>query len=182
MENLDTQELLHLAMFAASKDHHDDALTYLKQALKQEPKNPNVCLLLAAEYAEIGMYDRALEFFDSAERIDPNLKIAALQSSLLLISLDRLEEAKTKLEQLKTLDDTSYMGLFASGLLYLIEENFTSAHEQLTKGCLANQDNLPLNEDITKIIKQIENHNADNDNNEFEPEETNSLLMSTYNT
>ena len=182
MDNLDAQELLHLAMFAASKENHDDALGYLKQALAQEETNPNITLMLAAEYAEIGMYERALEFFDKTILLAPELKVAQLQASLLLITLDRLEPAQTHLAELIELGEANYFGLFALGLQALIDEKLENAKAFLQKARELNQENLPLNDDINKIIEQIElrlnQTNSDmNDDNEHD---SNDLLMSTY--
>ncbi len=187
MQNLDTQELLHLAIYAASKEHHDDALGYLKQAQIQEPDNSNAALLLATEYAEIGMYDRAIEKFEETLKLEPSKKIAQLQLSILLISLDELEKAEVQLASLKTLGASTSFGAFALGLQAMINEDLESARQYLIKGCDINTDILPLNDDIQRIIQQIDlrlTHGADLPNDEkdgLESENDSSeLLHSTY--
>jgi tetratricopeptide (TPR) repeat protein len=184
MHNLDAQELLHLAMYAASKDNHDDALGYIKQAQKQEPDNANITLMLAAEYAEIGMYDRAIEMFDMAVELDGELKVAQLQVGLLLITLNRLEEAKLRLVDLEALGEDDCFGAFALGLHELVDDNPINAKKLLEKGCVINQENLPLNDDIQRIINNLNEQlgsSSEIDKTDENQNESNEFLLSTYN-
>lgn len=184
MQNLDSQELLHLAIFAASKDNHDDALGYLKQALLQEPENANVSLMLAAEYAEIGMYDRAIECYEKTIKLMPSLKVAQLQLSLLLITFDRLDDASLHIDQLCSLGEANYFAVFALGLKSLIKEDLRDAVSWLEKGCSINNENEPLNEDIKKIISEVETRLAQAHDNVTQPDNnvnSNERLLSTYN-
>lgn len=183
MKNLDTEELIHLAIYAASRDNHDDALGYLKQALEQQPDNSNAMLLIAAEYAEIGLYERAVENFDHAYQLDSGLKVAQLQAALLLIALDQLSQATIRLDPLVELGEQDCFGVFAKGLKHLIVEELADAKVCLQQGCELNAENIPLNDDMRRVIEQItERQTLIQQQNTVEAIESDSsdLLHSTY--
>ncbi|HEX5126166.1 MAG TPA: hypothetical protein VFW00_05460, partial [Rhodocyclaceae bacterium] len=73
-EKFDGPELLHLAIDAANRDDHGQAITYLKAAQEKKLSSVDYAKLtyfLGAEYAQIGMYDRAVEAMKSAVGADP---------------------------------------------------------------------------------------------------------------
>jgi tetratricopeptide (TPR) repeat protein len=183
MDNLDPKELLHLALHASSHDRHDDAINYLKQALKVDNNNAFVNFLLAAEYAQIAFYDRALEYFDKTTTLAPELYVARLQYGLLLTSLNIVDEAKSVLLSLEDLEEGDCYRLFAEGLRAFIDEDLSKAKDFFNEGIAANLENLPLNEDFKRIVQEIEQkvNSGNNANNDvIENSSANSFLLSSY--
>ena len=180
MDKLDLEELVHLAIHASTQQRHDDAINYLKNAQEKQADNPHVTLLLAAEYAQIKMYERALDYFEKTTHLAPELLVARLQWGLLLMVLNRLDTAQEALSPLLELPSDNAYGLFASGLEALINRDITKAITQLNKGIEQNKENEPLNMDIQKIIDDIQQQ-QDTEQTEVDTgKNVNELLLSTY--
>ena len=58
-ENLDNEELLRLALDAINGNRDAEAMSMLKLMLSREPGHLHATYLLAAQHAQIGMFDRA---------------------------------------------------------------------------------------------------------------------------
>lgn len=58
---LDSEELLHLALIDIGKADHEGAIDKLKRAVGSSSDDARLHFLLGAEYAEIGLQDRAKE-------------------------------------------------------------------------------------------------------------------------
>ena len=85
-EDLDAEELLHLAIQASQADRHDQAITYLKRAQAKAPENANIAYFLGAEHAQIGLYQRAMEEMAQALELNPALHTARFQLGLLYLT------------------------------------------------------------------------------------------------
>ncbi len=153
--DLDVDELLQLAIQASQTDRHDQAITYLKRAIEKNPENANVVYFLAAEHAQIGLYERAMEGMERALQIDPALHTARFQLGLLYLTSARVEPALATLEPLTTLGDDSYFACFSLGLGHLIRDEFADCKRLLERGIELNQSNVPLNQDMLRIIEAI---------------------------
>ncbi|WP_144394051.1 tetratricopeptide repeat protein [Pleionea sediminis] len=189
MENLDSEELLHLAMHASSQNRHDDAIQHLKTALSQDTNNAFVNYLLAAEYASIAFYDRALTYFETTAELAPDLHVARLQWGLLLTALDQIDKASLVLEPLVSLEEDNFYRQFANGLQLLIKEDLESSRDAIKKAISLNDENVPLNQDFEKIVKEIEARlsgdkqqaQTEEDGDDQDKSGVNSFLLSSYN-
>lgn len=153
--NLDTDELLQLAIQASQIDRHDQAITYLKQAVKNSPENANVLYFLAAEHAQIGLYERAMEEMSQALELNPELNTARFQLGLLYLTSGRVEPALETLAPLTTLGKDNYFHHFSLGLGHLIRDEFFECKRTLEQGIELNQSNQALNQDMLRIIEAI---------------------------
>ncbi|HEX9810946.1 MAG TPA: tetratricopeptide repeat protein, partial [Burkholderiales bacterium] len=122
--NLDDEELLHLALNASSENRHEEAISYLKQALNLAPANAKAHYMLGAEHAQIGLYDRATEEMAAAVKLDPDLVTAHFQLGLLHITSGRAKEAEDAWKPLDRLDREHPLHLFKTGLLHLARDEF----------------------------------------------------------
>lgn len=190
---LDSEELLHLAMAAINAGQHPQAMAMLKQALKQDPNNGLVTYLLAAEYAQVGMFDRAMEGMEAALKKAPDLEMARLQLGLLYTARDRLGEARPLFERLESLPLEDALHWFGAGLLALLDEQVQTCREALQKGMQLNRGNPSLNADMQRILTQLDQHSTtgqasnvktDVSTNKTEksasPQAANSLFLSRY--
>ncbi|MGI0118573.1 hypothetical protein [Zooshikella sp. RANM57] len=160
-ENLNLDELFHCALSASEQGDHAQSITLLKECIQQEDR-AIYYYMLAAEHAEIGLYQYAIEEMTLAINKDPSLWIAKFQLSLLYLTVSNIEEAVKVWYELKDSNANSYLRIFAEGLVYIQEGNTYLGIKKLKEGIEANKENNPLNNDINNIIQSLE----ENDINE----------------
>lgn len=156
-ETLDAEELLHLAINASQLGETEPAISYLKRTLDLVPDNGKAIYMLGSLHAELGMYERAIQEIQQAVEIEPDLHTAHFQLGLLQLTSGNIDEAKQAWSALDNLDEGHYLQIFRNGLLLLIQDKFDEATQTLQNGILVNQENLPLNNDMLKMINAIEN-------------------------
>lgn len=151
---LDTSELIHLAMHASKKGDTHAALNYLKDALEQEPGNAVARYLLAAEHAEIGLYDRAIDGMKEALALAPGIEIAAFQLGLLYLQTNQPEPALATFEELadRALDPS--LQSFARAYRHLIRDEVDSAIAGFRDG-LACCSNDHLKGDMQRVLDRL---------------------------
>lgn len=154
MEKLDAQELFHLGIKASETGDHDKAIVFLKESIDKQA-DPKVQYILAAEYAEIGMVDRAIENMEQAISIDETLFTARLQLGLLYSLKNDALAALNAWEPLKTLPSTDPLHLFATGLIDLLNNKSKEAYHMIEKGIAANKNNPSLNNNMNQILAHI---------------------------
>lgn len=93
----------------------ESALKHLKSAVAAEPSNELALGMLASVYAELGMSERATEFFDKVLAINPGNPLARFQSGLLAFNRGELEGA-LKIWQAQEPPPDDFMIRFYSGL------------------------------------------------------------------
>lgn len=152
---LDAQELLHLAILDSQATRHDLAIAKLKIAAGQEPGNAKVQYLLAAEYAEIGLFDRAIEGMTRAVTLDPTLWTAHFQLGLLHYTQGRLSEATANWLVLDKLDGGDPLRLFKDALLKLNGGDKAGATEILEQAALNAASNAALTRDIQRVLANV---------------------------
>jgi tetratricopeptide (TPR) repeat protein len=155
MQKLDEQELLHLALEAIRAQQHGNAIDYLKQALEKSPSNYNAAYLLAAEHAQIGLTDRAIEGFNQTLKLQPGLASARFQLGLLFMCNGRIPEAMGTLEPMSKLGDSDPYRHFGDGLTHLCRDEIAAAEQSLKRGMQLNTANPALNGDVQKILERI---------------------------
>jgi tetratricopeptide (TPR) repeat protein len=152
---LDQTELLQLARNASSADDSASAIAYLKEAVSRTDATGAAHYLLGAEYAQIGMYERAVGEMESAIALDPALATARLQLGLLWLGGGAVERAEAVLSPLAELAADDPLRHFGAGLSLLIKNQLNEAVARLEQGITLNAGNAPLNQDMRKIIDEI---------------------------
>ena len=152
---LDQAELIQLALNSSKNSDSGAALSYLKEAVSRTDATATAHFLLGAEYAQIQMYDRAVSEMESAVALDPSLFIARFQLGLLLLSSGDAKRALDILEPLNELGGANPLRHFGLGLIHLMRDEFSDALRCLTLGIELNLENQPLNNDMQKIIAEI---------------------------
>ena len=154
MENLDSEELLHLAVNAIDQGQHDKAISHLKDVTEGD-YFLRARYLLAAEYAQIGMYDRAISGMAFVIERDPSFSIASLQKGLLHITRGENDIARETLALLSKLPENDPLMWFGKGLTALLDDDEASTEQFLIKGIELNLQNPALNRDMEKIIVKL---------------------------
>ena len=159
-EGLDAEELLHLAINASQSGEAEKAIGYLKRSLDIKPDDGKAMYMLGSLHAELGMYDRAIDEIQKATELEPEIYTAHYQLGLLYITSGKVDEAKQAWQPLDNLDKEHYLRLFRDGMETLVADNFDEAIRLLQQGIMNNQENMPLNNDMMKMIKVIEENTA----------------------
>lgn len=151
MTPLDAEELLHLGLHATRNNDPEAALGYLKQSLAMEPDNAQAVYLLAANYAQIGLYDRARELFERTLELAPREYTAAFQLGLLHMTGGDLDAARETWARLDELDEENALHRYKSALLALGVDDFPGAVALFDAGLRAGDGNAALNADMQRI-------------------------------
>jgi tetratricopeptide (TPR) repeat protein len=159
-KNLDDEELLHLAIEASREQRHGDAIDYLKQAVERSDSNYKARYLLAAQHAQIGLTERAIEEFNQALAIEPNLPPARFQLGLLLLCNARVQEALAAWEPLEQLRESDPYLYFKRGMESLCRDDFGGCEENLKRGMELNTVNAALNTDMQRVLNDVAAHLA----------------------
>jgi tetratricopeptide (TPR) repeat protein len=153
---LDESELLHLALHAMGKDHHDESMRLLKRTLNAFPGSARAHYLLGAEHAQIGMYDRAVAEMTEAVQLDPALTAAHFQLGLLHVTAGRVREALAAWLPLDRLSADDPLRLFKSGMLHLTRNELALCARELRAGIAHNELNEALNNDMRRLLADVE--------------------------
>ena len=155
-ERLDAEELLHLALKASNENGHEQSITYLKRALELKPNEGRLHYMLAAEHAQMGLYDRAAQEMARAVELDPSLTTAHFQLGLLHITSARVAEAEAAWRPLDKLGEDHFLRLFKTGMLHLVRDEFSESVRCLERGIQANNFNEALNNDMRKVLRDVQ--------------------------
>lgn len=109
------EDELSLAASSLRAGEPETALTHLKSAVAAEPSNEIALGMLGSVYVELGMADRAAEFFDKVLAINPANPLARFQSGLLAFDRGELERA-LKIWKAQEPPQDDFMIRFYSGL------------------------------------------------------------------
>lgn len=177
---LDASEYLHLAIHASNQENHHAALTYLNQALEQEPGNASVLYFLAAEHAELGLYDRACQSFEEALRYDPAMDTARFQLALLYLQLGKPEQAQPNFAYLQDGSADESIKAFAEAYLALLDEQLERAEEKLAAG-LELCSNESLRNDMQRVLTVLqEGKNAEEGQGPVADEPVSKVFLGAY--
>lgn len=157
---LDQDELFQLALAAGQNGDSAAALVYLKHAVSREDASARAHYLLGAEYAQLGLYPRAIEEIEAAVALDPNLHAARIQLGMLWLGANDNDRAALALQPLTELAAQDPMQLFGSGLLSLINNDEEAALQKLEQGMALNTANPPLNGDMQRIVEHVRANRA----------------------
>lgn len=163
--SLDPSELFHLAVEAARRDDHGAAITYLKRAIDlpegtvtSADDHARALYLLGAEYAQIGLMDRAQDSMAQALDLKPDMHTARFQYGLLLITCAQVPQALEVLEPLAALSPEDPLFHFHQGLRHLVADEFPACRASLLTGMSLNRGpaaNAALNSDMQKLLDAL---------------------------
>lgn len=137
--DLDTDELMHLALRANEQADTEKTIGYLKQVLSVEPENGMALYLLGAQHAQMKMYGRAIAEMEQAIEVEPNIPATAhFQLGLLYLTSGAVPESLRAWLPLDQLGENDALFLFKRGLVHLIQDEFPECIENLEKGIAVN--------------------------------------------
>jgi len=158
-DKLDPDELLRLSLDAIKNNRDADAVVLLKTMLERDPGHNYAHYLLAAQYAQIGMFDRAEEGFRTVVTNEPALRIACFQLGQLLVMKGTLDEAKATFAPLLAQDDA--LGAYARAMHAVADDNADDAVREIDIGLALPQDIPALAHDMKRVRDRLRNVDED---------------------
>lgn len=155
IEQLDTEELFRLALLDVQADRHDAAIVKLKRVIALAPSDSRAHFMLAAEHAELGLYDRAEEGMRRALDIDGELHTARFQLGLLQYTRGNAADATETWSGLEKLGPADPLVLFKSALLNIQAGSLDLAIQELECALEVSASNPALRNDISKVLASV---------------------------
>lgn len=152
----DADETLKLAIHASEHGDTHSAIRYLTELLNVQPDHGAACYFLAMQYAEIGLFERAITTLQHAIEINPTFDIAQFQLGLLYLQTQQKLNAEQLFSSLSFSSHDPALAAFSLGYLALFKEQSSDAIHHFQEG-IAICSNDALNNDIKRVITQIEN-------------------------
>lgn len=152
----DADETLKLAIHASEHGDAHSAIRYLTELLNIQPDHGAACYFLAMQYAEIGLFERAITTLQHAVEINPTFDIAQFQLGLLYLQTQQTLEAEQIFSGLSLSSHDPALTAFSLGYLALFKEQIPNAIHHFLEG-IAVCSNDALSNDIKRVIAQVEN-------------------------
>ncbi|WP_229008362.1 hypothetical protein [Methylophilus sp. Leaf408] len=166
--NLNQEELLHLAIESIKQGDHGVAISYLKEGVEKFADDPKIAYVLGAEYAQIGMFEKAELEMRRAIELDSSLHTASFQLGLMQLTQGRNQDAAISWKSLDALPETHCLWLFKTGLNHMVAGENELARKLLEEGIQANDFSPELTKDMRMVLDELPN---DEINSEVDPSE-----------
>lgn|GEM_PF-772593 len=178
-EKLDDDELLRLSLAALNSARDADALVMLKDLVERSPGNALAQYLLAAEYAQMGLWGPAESGFRTAVEYMPELSMARFQLGQLLMLKGAKNEARQVFAAVRDTKDEA-LALYAGALGELMEDRVSGAIECLEAG-LARAQSIPaLEVDMQRLLRELKEQASQRPMEEERAPLGASMLLSNY--
>jgi tetratricopeptide (TPR) repeat protein len=153
--NFDNDELLRLSLAAIGDGRDAESVSLLKTLLERVPGHAYGLYLLAAQYAQMGLLDRAEEGFRAALSAAPDLVMARFQLGQLLLVQSRTQEAKQAFSPIAASPQGQAIGAYARALTSAADEDVASTVAELEAGLACAQDIPALADDMRRLVARL---------------------------
>ena len=106
---------------------YKDSLNLAKLAVKLNPKNEKLWLILSEAQVANKLYKKGLNSLSKAQNINPNISEIYFAQSSIYLQISQQEKAKKALELGLKIDPNNYKAFFQLGNILLMEKNFSEA-------------------------------------------------------
>lgn len=176
---MDLEEYIYLAIHASAAGDHHAALEYLYKALALSPDHAQARYLLAAEHAELGLYDRASNELEELLKIAPEMETARFQLGLLTLQLGRQEEARAAFSKLSEGASDESLKAFSQAYLHMLNDDVGQAVTQLTYG-IESCANVSLQHDMQQVLSALSGANTTAENGEVPSDHGSAVFLGAY--
>lgn len=120
------QEHLQQGIAFSQEKKYDDAISEFQEALKFDPKNINIQLLLGLTYASIGKYGEAMRY--TREVADKYPSFASFYNLGLIHAVNKEpQKAIADFDHALEFNPQSYLAEYQKGLVYTSQQNYQQA-------------------------------------------------------
>lgn len=161
LSSFDAEELLHLAIDLTGRQQHAEALSCLKRAATLEPTHAGVVYFTGVIYVQTGLAERALQSFQHAVQLNPDLHLAHFQLGLLFYTSEREAQAIDAWRPLDRLGEAHPLYLFKAGLEALERQEFDACRDFLNKGIAVDPQSGPFNEAMRGFLAWTDEEERD---------------------
>ncbi|WP_288250185.1 tetratricopeptide repeat protein [uncultured Prochlorococcus sp.] len=106
---------------------YEDSLNLAKLAVKINPKDEKLWLILAETQIATKKYKKALNSLNKAEQINPNNSEIYFARSNIYLKISQQKEAKSALEKGILIEPNNHKAIFQLGNIFLMEKNYLGA-------------------------------------------------------
>lgn len=115
-----------------SEKNYDGAIKELLNVYNTDKDNYLINIRLGWLYYNIGLNNESLNYYEKANKIQPNSVEAKIGLTLPLSKLEKWEEIKKIYEQILKLDPQNYTANLRLGQYYLLRGNYSEANKYLS--------------------------------------------------
>jgi hypothetical protein len=151
-DKLDNDELLRLSLDAINNGRDADSVVMLKTLLERDPRHMYGQYLLAAQHAQLSMFDRAEAGFRTVVAQAPEFAIARFQLAQLLLMKGAADEARQLLTPVSAQQDA--LGAYARALS-VADDDVATAIRELDAGIAMPQEIPALAADMQRVRDQL---------------------------
>ncbi len=152
-DKLDDEELLRLSLDAINNGRDADALVMLKTILERDDNHIYAKYLLAAQHAQLGLYDRAEAGFRDVVVASPEFAVARFQLGQLLVMKGDAVQVRHTLAPLA--DNRDALGAYARAMLAAANDDAVDAARELEAGLSLPQELPALAADMQRLLSQL---------------------------
>ena len=141
---------------AIGADAEDDVAA-VDRLIDRYPQDPRLRFLKGSILAGRGEAIPAHEEMSCAVELAPDFTLARYQLGFFELTSGEADRALQTWGPILRLDKQQYLRRFVDGMAHLIRDEFAEAIAEFEAGVALNQENLPMNNDIRLLTRQLEN-------------------------
>lgn len=153
LDHLDSEELLRLSLLAIEANRDAEAISMLKEIVARQPDHFHAVYLLAAQHAQIGMFDRAESEFRAAVAMAPDFPVARFQLGQLLAMSGRANEAREVLQPI--LEGRDALGAYSRAIVAFAENRIDVGLREIDEGLALPQSIPALTNDMRRLSQSL---------------------------
>ena len=112
---------------------YEDSLNLAKLAVKINPKDEKIWLILAESQIANKQYENALNSLNKAEQINSNFSEIYFAKSNVYLKISQKTKAKSTLEKVVKIEPNNHKAIFQLGNIFLMEKNYLEAIKLFNK-------------------------------------------------
>lgn len=189
---MNESEYISEAIHSMDEPNPNNTTAIIKTGLEDYPNSAELSFLMAATLSETEDYSLAIDYYYKSIHKNPQLDVSRFQLGLLLATLERETESVDVLKPLCKVNENFY-SRFSLTITSIFENDIEGACEHLSQGLLLNNENPSLNHDMKELLKRLENHikdinedvetefvNKENESGEVKTSNSNAHLLDVY--
>lgn len=132
-----------------------DDLALIDAVLAKHPQDPRLHFMKGSILAGQSKHIEAHTSLSKAVEIAPEYSLARYQLGFFELTSGEADRALSTWGPLLREPKDNYLRVFVEGMTHVIRDEFTEAFAKFTRGLELNTENLPMNDDIRLLMREI---------------------------